>query len=878
MKRVFSFFFALNVLHCYGLLRDHRRDEFERISNHELLYIDTANFETNGIIELDAFNHHYVIKLTENEHLHPRHLRIENIDPAHAAYEMKSCHYTGQILNSNETSDFAHAAVALCDNRGFRARITAFGETIVIKPARYYLDLQFDSTQHHQFSDEHLVFKLSDLKNDKKCSSQDAPTNMIGDITSNRRRLARINNGLQSVELALLIGPYRVDAYRSMYPSLWFDQIMKDHRDMVNEVSSIYYSAKWDYVVGTIKIRFVEIEFVESNFDGIYRELRPNVVDSKCYDRATCEVSNDDVLNRVKKWMRKKTTHFDNLQFIHNMDMGKWAGQASNPGMCSKLYSCGHSSITQGTASGVTTIAHEMGHNFGLDHDGQAGDGVKCGENAGLMGYGAKKPQDAFSSCSKASMKKFFESGYSNNLKCLSNFVSNWFQTRTLNYPSCVLDTCDCLKLSGSGLANPWAATGLWVEHGTHRNKKYYKQEGENQFLYWQGSRWAIGSVDRESAILGCDKSNIYSCDLNIYKWWSKSKTNGRLTSCPKVVEKGCNDDGGQKCFITDGLDGDVSKHAGFSLNGHWRAIPGLCIKGRHVYELQSADNAVQLYMYHDYAKFLCCWKKHRRWYISKNKGPIGDTHSYYAMCYNQDEAAKCSTWDVYISSTGQTRTDNSVTIKTNCNQVAFTYDDCMRNNEYNDELCVFNNESNALWTGYATFKIYEECSNEKVVYNYLDLNATYFIHYDAYYEFTDSNETSGRWIITKDQLLADIETYCESEDLLDCVEDSWIREEDETDSARIVYDKYMKVMDTECDANDGAPSNNGATKARKSSVIVLVALLCLLLLILVSAAGVAFYRRAKMKKAFVSVEDEEDVVDDDDGTKQTGQTVEILQ
>eukprot|EP01083_Nonionella_stella_P165603 551315_1 len=80
--KTLSLILTLSALHCNGLLRDHRKEEFQKISNHELLYIDTTNFEYKSVIEFDAFNHHYIIKLTENKHLNPMHLRLENAYPS----------------------------------------------------------------------------------------------------------------------------------------------------------------------------------------------------------------------------------------------------------------------------------------------------------------------------------------------------------------------------------------------------------------------------------------------------------------------------------------------------------------------------------------------------------------------------------------------------------------------------------------------------------------------------------------------------------------------------------------------------------------------------------------------------------------------------
>eukprot|EP01083_Nonionella_stella_P066365 174713_1 len=865
--KALSFILTLSALHCNGLLRDHRKEEFQKISNHELLYIDTTNFEPKSVIEFDAFNHHYIIKLTENKHLNPMHLRLENAYPskdnAKDHFTPRLCHYYGAILNSNETSDFAHAAVSMCNNRGIRARVTAFGETIVIKPSKYYLDPEFDSTQHHHFDDEHLVFKLSDLKHDKipappHTHHMDKLHGLTPGIDRpHRRRLGKINNGKQYVELALLIGPYRVDAYKSMYPSTWFDQIIKDHQDLVNEVSNIYSSTYWGYEVGSIEFVLVEIEFVTSNFGGEYSQLKPPAASTSCLDISSCDIDIDTLTANVKVWASQKRTHFDNLQMIHNMEMGDYSGQAARPGMCKALYSIGQSSITSGITYGVSTVVHEIGHNFNLQHDGQKGEGSGCGENAGLMGYGASKPLDTFSSCSKASMKAFFKSGYANDLSCLGNAVSSNSAMRTLNYPTCVqANGCECLKLSGSDF-DKYSMSGQYSEHGMHNGKKYYKLEESASMLFWwtfmvgetlKYEGWTIGSLSDNFGWFRCDKDNVLNCCGEWYIIFGSriDLESTHVYSCPQVVESGCDDSGDSKCVLIDGLDGDVSsKDRSMDMNGLWRALPGECIGGQHVYELQSPDNADTLYLYHTWEKRFIWWRKNLRWWISKEKGK----KSFYAVCYDKGHVRECNEWKVWIWSLGQERTDRTVTIKEGCNQLAFTFDDCMSNNEYNDELCVFSN-STALWHGHAPFELYEKCSNDRAVYFYTHSNVTYYLHYDEYYELLDSNVTTPRWIITKNQLLGDIKASCDSEDLLDCVENSWIRAEGDTDSvtdsALIVEDKYIKVGNSACVVDDiesdDEDNDHGAKKSEQSSVVLLVALVCIMVVIII-CLGVVCYR-----------------------------------
>ena len=223
------------------LSNDPRIEEFSRIKHYELLHVDTSEFAASNIIAFRAFDHVYRVQLELNEHMNPSHLRHTNGNPSETddtleqfyTHKTESCHYHGTVLNTNTTSS---AAISMCDKRGIRGRISAFGETIIMKPSRYYLDLQHDSTKHHEFTDEHLVFKLSDMDTtDLKHDERGVVPDILPDadleefIPSNKRRLAAPNDGYNFVELAVMIGPYRLKTYKNIYGSKWYDEMIADH-------------------------------------------------------------------------------------------------------------------------------------------------------------------------------------------------------------------------------------------------------------------------------------------------------------------------------------------------------------------------------------------------------------------------------------------------------------------------------------------------------------------------------------------------------------------------------------------------------------------------------------------------------------------------
>ena len=80
-------------------------------------------------------------------------------------------------------------------------------------------------------------------------------------------------------------------------------------------------------------------------------------------------------------------------------------GLAWVSGMCHQEYSC---TINEGNNfESVYVIAHEMGHNLGMNHDGEIAEGNDCDPNRFLMSPVLGPGKVTWSTCSNQEINKF---------------------------------------------------------------------------------------------------------------------------------------------------------------------------------------------------------------------------------------------------------------------------------------------------------------------------------------------------------------------------------------------------------------------------------------------------------------------------------------
>uniref|UniRef100_A0A671RU94 Disintegrin and metalloproteinase domain-containing protein 9-like n=1 Tax=Sinocyclocheilus anshuiensis TaxID=1608454 RepID=A0A671RU94_9TELE len=152
-----------------------------------------------------------------------------------------------------------------------------------------------------------------------------------------------------------------------------------------------------------------------------------------------------EVLGRFTQWREKELVHrrrHDSAQLIINKGFGGTAGMAFVGTACSRSHSGGINSFTNNNVmSFASIVAHELGHNLGMNHDD--GRNCKCDVTHCIMNSGATGSHN-FSSCSADDFEKMI---LNSGGRCLLNIPR---PDEAYSAPFCgnklvdVGEECDC--------------------------------------------------------------------------------------------------------------------------------------------------------------------------------------------------------------------------------------------------------------------------------------------------------------------------------------------------------------------------------------------------------------------------------------------------
>ncbi|XP_065835038.1 disintegrin and metalloproteinase domain-containing protein 11-like [Oscarella lobularis] len=459
-------------------------------------------------------------------------------------YGAENCYYHGTIRGIEADSS---VVVSTCNGlSGSFANGTS-------PESHYYIEPEKDG-------EFHLVYRASDLANANALltcglgnhSFAPTPNAVVANVKKDFQRARRsVLTETKYVEL-LIVNDYRQYKKRGTVAATG-DRA----KAIANFVDSVYKTLN-------VRVALVAVE-TWNNGDKI----------SISSDAGT---TLDDFLVYRENTLVSKYSH-DSGQLVSNLDFaGTTIGIAPLKGMCRLSSSGGVNQDTSTSDQVASTMAHEMGHTFGMEHDDLQGRNCKCTDTSGagcLMASSSNGiAATIWSDCSRSDLNTFLSAGSGS---CLFNVPTQLFGD-----PVCgngfveTGEECDCGSTSECATNDPCCEPGKCKLKSTSQCSK--GSCCENCKFKAAGSSCRATATDCD-LVEYCGGSSK-DCPENLYKQDGTSCDNGASYcyggEC-KTLDKQCKyvwgssaSVAGDVCYTSGNKRGDQYGHCGTSASNFY--------------------------------------------------------------------------------------------------------------------------------------------------------------------------------------------------------------------------------------------------------------------------------------------------------------------
>lgn len=321
--------------------------------------------------------------------------------------EDNSCHYTGHVVGDSSSK----VALEICN--GLRGLVHTSDAAYFIEPVLGHTDT---SSGH-----PHLVYKSSSLplkfqntphhytqeKGTSSCDAKDNQDEIHRDRWEQHQQSKRSTRKRRSisvehnVEAMVVVDPLMMDYYKN-------EDVTNYVLTIMNMVVSIFHDASLGNAINIVLVRLVLLEADQDDLEITHhadKSLR-----SFCKWQATMNFKDDEHPN-----------HHDIAILLTRKDICSrmnepcsTLGLSMMSGMCQPHRSCNINEDT-GLALAIT-VAHELGHNFGMKHDGIHNDCELRDDAEHLYVMSAHllsaTPLMKWSACSRDEITKFVDRGW----------------------------------------------------------------------------------------------------------------------------------------------------------------------------------------------------------------------------------------------------------------------------------------------------------------------------------------------------------------------------------------------------------------------------------------------------------------------------------